>query len=1060
MKSEALRGELMGKIVDNQKDLEDGLDHLDMTDIFKYYFNSSKNFKFHVGTGFFFIDGFGELYPSIDINNLVYGNEDYFKAWKTKAPFLILMGKETNKTTKEALIDAQNMIKYALNTYEAEYLNFLEELLEKEYIKFKVFTDSKFHAKIYFFYDDNSIMDVYVGSANLTSAGIKKNIELTSPIYADHETREAHKKWFQNLWERATEDLNVLEIIKNYKEYNFIYYEPKKFFENLIKLMDKDYLFYSSDISDNTLLVKFQSFDFYQVMSVLEKYNGCILASSVGLGKSFVALEVMRYYENNQMEVLLIGPSNLVKGGVWADYLSRYNLKVETIGYGDLQQNNFDASNYTNYDLVVIDEAHNLRNPSNRRKNMIELLKNSPNAKYLLLTATPINIKISDLNSLIDLFYVVNEHNWLDKELKLKYEEFKTKVNKLEKSHEEPEKILKEVIELQRYVEKELIVKSTRSMVRKYFASDLEKLAGTTELPDPDVHSINYNYPKIYHEELFEQLPEFLFELNYEHSKFHLDEKEGPIYSEYRNLIYMYKWLLYKRAESSIYAFYNSIKTLKYTIQIYVAYLRNNMVPEEASMYINKERQERLKIAKIVYDTFEDEEQRKLVIKNMENDIKALSEMIIKIENFKQDMIFINDEKLETLDKILDSKGDEKCLIFTQYRDTLQYLVHNLKKKFSVDYVAGETLNGNVMKPSQKENKIKQFKENKFQHLISTDVLSEGFNIPEADVVINYDLPYNPVRIIQRVGRATRINVPKKIDILNFNPDESIDQELNLIEKLDLRISNIISMIGIDYSIWADTEEMVKERDQIDSVNKCKILKELKHRIATENPEEIYKINLREESRLDILIRDSIEHYGLKDDDLPIRKPSKPIYTTLTDKNDGFYGIYKFNKDYFEYGEPASFIQEPTNPVMKYNLSKILNFCEIIKNKYIGLMWTKKDQGIYGQKNKQLINKLKKIEDIQPLKGIINKIISTGQHTNFKIAEIINEEIYPEITKDNFIWFANIDLIDKWVEELKTILDEIGVEEIEFMDEWSKKPDEYKNMIKAFIQYKEDDSDV
>ena len=134
--------------------------------------------------------------------------------------------------------------------------------------------------------------------------------------------------------------------------------------------MDKEYLFYNSDISDNTLLVKFQSFDFYQVMSTLEKYNGCILASSVGLGKSYVALEVMRYIENNDMEALLIGPPNLIKGkdSVWNEYLQKYDLKVEKISFGELQQKKFDASRYLNYDLIVIDEAHNLRNSSNRKK--------------------------------------------------------------------------------------------------------------------------------------------------------------------------------------------------------------------------------------------------------------------------------------------------------------------------------------------------------------------------------------------------------------------------------------------------------------------------------------------------------------------------------------------------------------------------------------------------------------------------------------------------------------------------------------------------------------------
>lgn len=1052
----------MGEIVDNQN-IEDGLNHLNMVDIFQKFFNKSKNFKLHVGSGFFFLDGFGELYEVIEIDKLKLGSEDYEKKWGTKAPILILIGKETNQTTKEALINAQNMLKYALNAHDENYLSFLEKLIEKGLIKFKVFTDKRFHAKIYFFYDDHSIMDVYVGSANLTSAGLTRNIELTAPITGDFDTREAHGKWFKSLWDRATDDLNELEIIKSYKKYDFIYYEPKKFFENLIKIMDKEYLFYNSDISENTLLVKFQSFDFYQVMHNLEKYNGCILASSVGLGKSYVALEVMRYIENNNMEALLIGPSNLVKGkeSVWNEYLQRYDLEVETIGFGDLQQKNFDPNKYTKYDLVVIDEAHNLRNPSIRRQNLMNLIKNSPNAKYLLMTATPINIKISDLNSLIDLFYEINRHNWLDKELKTKYESFKTKVNKLEKSKEDPGKLFKEVVKLQNYVEEELIVKSTRSMVKKYFADDLQKLAGTTKLPDPDVKSVDYKYTKEYHSKFFDKLPDFLLELNYEHSKFHLDENEGPKYLEDRNLIYMYKWLLYKRAESSIYSFYVSTKRLKHTIQLYVSYLENKILSTDLDKYVDNGKQERLNVAKMVYEGFKKDDEKQRTIKNMKNDIDSLSNVLKDLENLRTEMLFRDDEKLEKLREILSRNKEKKCLIFTEYYDTLKYVLENLKEEFSIDYVAGKTLKGQAMKPSQKEKRIKRFKEFKFQHLISTDVLSEGFNIPEADIVINYDLPYNPVKMIQRIGRATRINFPKKIEIMNFNPDELIEKELKLVEKLDLRISNIISLIGIDYSIWADTEEMIKEKEQIDSVNKCKILKELKKRIATENPEEIYQVQLRKESQLDLLIRNSIEHYDLNPEDIPIRKPSKPIYTTLLNNEPGLYGIYEFNEDFFEYGKPAEFIEEPPRSIKGYNADEINKFSKIIKNQYMDIIGKMEERGLENPKDKEIVTKIKRIKkEVPPLRNTINEILKTKFYTNYKIAEIIKQEIYPKMIKDDFSWFAEGNKVNEWKSELKSILRSEGAQEIAYIDEWFKKPDEYKKMIKAFIQYKEADQDV
>ena len=1046
----------MSRIVDNQKSLQDGLFHVNMVDVFKEYYDDAEDFKFHVGSGFFFLDGFGEFYELIDIDNLNTGSDSYKDYWNTRAPILVMMGKETNKTTKEALIDAASMVKYALNTHEEQYMEFLEDLIYKGLIKFKVFTDKRFHAKIYFFYDGKKIEDVYVGSANLTSAGLTRNIELTAPMNATKSLKKVHQQWFNNLWKRATDDLNVLDIIKTYKKYDFIYYEPKKFFENLIKLMDKEYLFYNSDISDNTLLVKFQSFDFYQVMSTLEKYNGCILASSVGLGKSYVALEVMRYIENNDMEALLIGPPNLIKGkdSVWNEYLQKYDLKVEKISFGELQQNNFKADHYLDYDLIVIDEAHNLRNSSNRRKNILEIIHRSPKAKYLFLTATPINVKISDLTSLIDLFYEVNKDTWLDKELKSRYEDFKSKVNKLEKSKEESKELLNEVIELQGHIEKELIVKSTRSMVKEYFSDDLLKLAGTAEIPEPIVISETFNYPEEYHTNFFEKLPDFLLSLNYEHSKFQKEEDSYKYYED-KNLIYLYKWVLYKRAESSIYAFYTSVKKLHDRINTYIHFLKKIDIPKNLEYIIDRDLEERHDVAAKVFESFDSDEERNQILENMEEDLIKTFEMLNELEKFKIDHIFKNDTKLEQLKEILQENPSKKCIIFTEFFATLEYLNNNLKDEFSVDYVAGVDFKGQSMNPSIKDRKIRRFKAGYFQHLISTDVLAEGFNLPEADVVINYDLPYNPVKIIQRVGRATRINKPKQIEIRNFNPDESIDQELNLIEKLDMRISNIISMIGIDYSIWADTEEMVKEKEHLASVNKCKVLKELKERFKKENPEEIYKVHFRDESKLDLLLRKSIEHYNLQQEDIPVRKPSKPIYTTLVDQGEGFYGIYKFDKDYYEYGTPASFIEETTNPQKAYKSDIIMEFCSKIKKNYEGMMWKKRDQGISSKNDREIVNKMEKIKkEVPPLKKAINRVLAAQLQTNFQIAHIIKEEIYPKIIEDDFIWLTQEDLLDQWEKELESILEIEGVSGYLYLDETFKKPEAYKGMISAFIQYK------
>jgi len=1038
----------MERIIDNQKENDDGLRHLNMGDIFKECHDNADDFKFHVGSGFFFLNGFGEVHNNINVDKLNLGDDDYLNKWSTKAPFLILMGKKTNFMSKNALLDEETMVKHALNSFDEKYLSFLEDLLKKGLIKIKVFNESNFHVKIYFFYNGNELREIFTGSANFTSAGFSKNIELTAPILSEWRDKQAHQLWFKNLWDRATDDLNVLEIIENYKKSDFIYYSPKKFFESLIKILGKEYLFYDSGLSNNSLLVKFQSFDFYQVMNSLKKYNGCILASSVGLGKSYVALETIRYFEDRGMKILLIAPSNLVKGkdSTWEEYLSKYNLEIEKIGFGDLQQVDFKAKNYNGYDLVIIDEAHNLRNKNTiKRENIEKIINNSPNAKYLLLTATPINVRISDLNNLIDLFYEVNKYDWADKEIKEKYDKFKKKVSKLEGSsgsEKEKDDLFKEIQEIQKIIEKELIVKSTRGVIKKYFKEDLINLSGSSEVYDPIINKINFSYPKDI-QSFFKTLPTFLEGLHYEHAKF-FKKEDSYYYTEDFNLIYLYKWVLYKRAESSLFSLYSSLETLKNKIKIYVEYLKNEKIGS-----LDNDLKERLDIATKIFNDSDEELQEK-IITHLEEDIININAEMKKIENLKEGDFFRDDSKIKLLMEKLRENKEKKILIFTEYYDTLKYIFKNLEKEnFKVDIIAGDDLDGNPMKPNKKEKIISRFKNDEFDILLSTDVLSEGFNIPEADIVINFDLPYNPVRIIQRIGRATRINVPKEIEVMNFHPDKSIDYEINLVEKLDLRISNIISMIGIDYSIWKNTEKKLKERKKIDIINKSEILQEIKDKLADEDPENIYNFQINNESLTDLLLKESIEKYDIDEDSLPINNPSKPIYTNLVG-NSHIFGIYKIKNDFYDYNQPEEKIIEPTSPTRKYDAFSLKNeFYKEIKNQNKLLSWNLAGSGLDSRNEIQLLNKVDEIrKKCNYLTDSMNNLKRTRLYLDFEISDMIISELYPLLTKNDFSCLR----IREDLKHFKEKFDEmISNDNQTYLD--TKQNMDIKNKIAAFIQY-------
>lgn len=267
-------------------------------------------------------------------------------------------------------------------------------------------------------------------------------------------------------------------------------------------------------------------------------------------------------------------------------------------------------------------------------------------------------------------------------------------------------------------------------------------------------------------------------------------------------------------------------------------------------------------------------------------------------------------------------------------------------------------------------------------------------------------------------------------------------------------------MIGIDYSIWADTEQMIKDKEQKDSANKCKILRELKHRIANENPEEIYQVRLRDESKLDLLLKKSVEHYNLQQEDIPIRKPTKPIYTTLIGPEKGFYGIYQFDKDHYEFGTPFDFIQEPPKPIKTYNNSDVSSFCEIMKSKYRELEYRKEEQAMDNTQDKKSVNDLKKIQKkVPPLKETINRILGTKIYTDPRI-KIVIDEILGKSSQKGFIFFKEKKLIERWKNAIETIMEEQGAKEIRVMESWAQDPLSYKKDIKAFIQYHEADLDV
>jgi len=836
---------------------------------------NNKELSIYCAVGFFFFNGLSELIE--DLKKLY--NKNLLKEFK------LIMGRETTYDTKEIL----KLIKNDATNLTNEDYQFLKELYDKNIFQFKIYTDKRFHIKLYIFKANDIIEDVYAGSANLTRAGLTNNIELVVPTGTSSIERKNYELFFNALWDNATdelEELKTIDIIKQGATVKAIYLPPKEFFSNLIKIMDKEYLLSNPSVEIG-YLAEFQKMSYYYCLEKLHEYGGCILSNSVGLGKTDVSCAIAKYYNEMNKKILIIHPPNVKHQ--WTETLKKVGLNpnkdVKLLSMGVLQNRDFNPYDYdNNYDLIIIDEAHNFRNrSSNRRKNLDELIKINQNNHTLLVSATPINTSLDNYISLIELFTLKP----------LYYGKFEntgilTKINIAKKYVKNKDTI--NAISVVRELIKEFTVRIEWIDVISHFKEDLLKIAGVTDFEMPEVRPVEYNYNKDIIQAVFDRVIPYLEHLNYEYAKLWGDEG----YEESKNLIFWYKWRLYKRLESSIHAFKTSLELFvqrnEYLLTAFEDINRKKLVKTGAERLFTNDRLE------TIFSTYEslDEDTKKKIIENIEKDIDITKIMLERVNSIEE--LLKKDDKVKELVKIL-KKENKPAIIFSESKDTVLYLRSKLESagfnKIEVAY--GGSKGGKINKKKIQE----LFNKGIYDILITTDSLSEGVNLPRADIVINFDLPYNPVRLIQRAGRAIRLNNPKHIRVYNFKPDDSIDKELELCDKLKERVENIAVTVGLEFLIWAVEQKKVDKfsDENRDIIYGC--IKEWKNKLASSSLGDLQKSISSTVNREDKVLREYINQYNISKESVLLyyKKYGKSIYTSLNSDEDDYFIVLKYRNN-------------------------------------------------------------------------------------------------------------------------------------------------------------------
>ena len=704
---------------------------------------------------------------------------------------------------------------------------------------------------------------------------------------------------FEQLWnDNARMQVVTEEVLDNitnaYKENapDFLYFVTLyNIFNEFLEDISEDVLPNEATGFKNSIiwnkLYNFQKDACLAIINKLEKYNGCILADSVGLGKTFTALSVIKYYENRNKTVLVLCPKKLNDN--WITYKSNYlnnpiagdRLRYDVFFHTDLSRNGgfsngLDLShiNWSNYDLVVIDESHNFRNggkvstdenDENPRENrylqlLNKVIRKGVKTKVLMLSATPVNNRFNDLKNQIALAYegdtdnidgLLNTQRGIDDIFRQAQREYNI-WSKLPPEERTTKRLLERLsFDFFEVLDSVTIARSRKHIEQYYDTADIGKfptrltpISRRPHLTDLNT-AINYN-------EIYTQLRELNLAI-YTPSDFILPsrlEKYVNITSEedYSNLTMkgrergirkLMSINLLKRLESSVNSFRLSLNRILGFISATVAKI-DSMSRNGGNIYVDDHDFSGLDLDE-QEDIFIGGKKTQIALEDMDyiawkkyldKDIETLRLLLLMLADITPE----HDSKLLQLIDDLRHKfanpinGDnKKVIIFTAFSDTAEYLYDNLAERIKEKHnlhtalITGSSdarstvripnrqrvkLDFNTLltlfSPLSKE-KAALFPDvnEEIDVLIATDCISEGQNLQDCDYLINYDIHWNPVRIIQRFGRIDRIGSRNDvIQLVNYWPDMDLDEYIDLKGRVEARMKvSVMTSTGDDNPI-------------------------------------------------------------------------------------------------------------------------------------------------------------------------------------------------------------------------------------------------------------------
>ena len=746
------------------------------------------------------------------------------------------------------------------------------------------------HAKMYHI-ANNGVEDAIVGSSNFTVRGLgmsstENNIELNLEVDSNRDRTDL-KTWFDEMWndEKLVEDVrdDVLLYLEQLYQNNtpeFIYYKTLyHIFERFLGEQEKSGLL-AEDVQlvDTVIwdtLYEFQKDAVKGAINKIQQHNGCIIADSVGLGKTFEALAIIKYFELRNNKVLVLCPKKLRDN--WTVYRAENNSELNlflkdrfaytVLSHTDLSRDSgksgdieLETINWGNYDLVVIDESHNFRNNTPGKKDedgnlirksryqrlMEDIIQSGIKTKVLLLSATPVNNNLKDLRNQI---YFLTEGRddafagkpfGIDSLKKTLSDAQRTFTDWAKQDNRQTRDLLERLSSAFFKLLDEVTIARSRKHIEKYYPDSLKKLGGFPERkkPIPVYTDIDLKGQFMSYDELNREISDYQLSLfnpsKYilaEHvSKYDVGRQIGQFRQSDREhyLIGMMKVNFLKRLESSVHSFgitmdrtIEKIERLEKRIKRFQAFRDENpdmdLEEIEIDALEDEELQEAMQVGKkLIFKMAHLDTERWL------EDLQRDREQLELPHLYAKDVTVARDAKLAKLKKLIaekvkqptkDKKGrpNRKVLVFTAFADTAAYLYKGLEQWATEElgiHIAmvsggtdgnktsfGKTEFSNILTNFSPKSKKRHLMTNMPQDeeidlLIGTDCISEGQNLQDCDYLINYDIHWNPVRIIQRFGRIDRIgNINDSVQLVNFWPTPDLNRYIKLKNRVEARMA-------------------------------------------------------------------------------------------------------------------------------------------------------------------------------------------------------------------------------------------------------------------------------